>query len=195
MLQKFCQVIWSGLLSFGLVSTATAQSQAEMAAYQMAEQKIAENAASGYPKLELWDVKDLQYLPPSLANSKHLREIVLGSQYCTPGRISCDREGPALNDISVLAQLPNLKVLGLGSVAVLDKDLIASLTGLRVLSLANTSVKDLSFLSEMTQLQELNLRFNPVSDLSPPAGLTGLSKLGLNNTQVSDISPLSEMKG
>ena len=101
--------------------------------------------------------------------------------------------GPAVSDVSPLANLTQLTVLGLNGTAVSDVSPLANLTQLTRLDLSYTVVSDVSPLANLTQLTYLSLWRTVVSDVSPLANLTQLTKLYLSDTAVSDVSPLAAL--
>ncbi|MFW6363581.1 MAG: CotH kinase family protein [Spirochaeta sp.] len=95
----------------------------------------------------------------SLGRNRMLRRLILDNN-------------PDLEDISALAELPQL----------------------REISLRSTAVHDIAPLKELTQLQELNLRDSDVLDISPLAQLYNLEYLNLHsNSGIGSIEPLREL--
>ena len=100
-----------------------------------------------------------------------------------------------LAELSPLARLKELQLLGLTNTQVQDLSPLAGLSRLQFLSLNNTQVRDLSPLAGLKELQTLSLTNTQVQNFSPLAGLTGLQSLYLDNTQVQDLSPLAGLTG
>jgi internalin A len=111
------------------------------------------------------------------------------------GATSFALTGSAINDLSPLAALFQLKQLNLGNTGICDLSLLSGLSQLELLSVEHTSIRDLTPLTGLKQLSFLNLSDTAISDLSPLAQLKKLSTLVLNNTAISDLSPLAELKG
>ena len=85
-----------------------------------------------------------------------------------------DLWGMAINNISPLSELTNLRVLYLHS---------------------NRALSDLSPLANLTKLEELTLSNNYIFDLSPLSGLVNLVDLDVSHNRfVSDVSPLFGLK-
>ena len=99
-----------------------------------------------------------------------------------------------VTDLSPLAGLKNLEVLGLDKTKVSDLSLVAGIENIKFLSLNQTQVSDLSPLAGLSNLEWLYLGETEVSDLSPLAGLKNLEEIWLNDTQVSDLSLLAGLE-
>jgi len=84
-----------------------------------------------------------------------------------------------ISDISLLANLTNLKALDLDRTNITDISPLAPLTNLIWLILRDTNVSDVSPLANLTNLKEINLNYIKVSDISSLANLTNLEDLGL----------------
>ncbi|MEM9062809.1 MAG: leucine-rich repeat domain-containing protein [Pseudomonadota bacterium] len=160
------------------------------AAYEYAQQRIAEKKAEGDTHLNLNPngtdnkTRALTTLPREIAEFSELRKLFLSNTQ--------------VSDLSPLAGLSGLQELFLNNTQVSDLSRLAGLSGLQVLSLSNTQVRDLSQLAALSGLQSLHLTNTHVDDSSPLAGLTGLKSLNLDSTQISDLSPLaglSELQG
>ena len=82
--------------------------------------------------------------------------------------------GSKATDISPLANLTNLEVLGLEWFQELS---------------------DISPLEGLAELRELTVNYTDVSDISPLAGLTALETLIINYSDVRDLSPLANNEG
>ena len=97
-----------------------------------------------------------------------------------------------ISDISVLAELPQLERVDIcHSAGLPDISLLADLTNLKELYFVCNEVSDISPLAGLTKLTRLSLRCNKVSDISPLAGLVNLKWLDIPENDISDISPLA----
>ena len=72
---------------------------------------------------------------------------------------------------------------------------LANLTDLALLGLAWNQISDISPLANLTDLEQLRLYDNQISDVSIIANLTNLEYLELGLNQISDISPLVDNQG
>lgn len=99
--------------------------------------------------------------------------------------------GSPASDLSPLAELTALQTLSLRGMNVSDLSPLVRLTALRNLNLWGTNVSDLSWMARLTALQTLYLGGTSVSDLSSVAELNSLQTLSLSQTKVSDLSPLA----
>ena len=99
-----------------------------------------------------------------------------------------------ISDLSLLAQMPNLKTLYLCQQQIED---LSPLTGLPLeeLYLADNLIADLSPLETLSELQVLFLGNNPARDLSPLAPLSHLRELNLDslNGDVDSFAPLTRL--
>lgn len=93
-----------------------------------------------------------------------------------------------------IAQLSELKFLGLSGTAVSGLLPLSGLTKLERLYLSGTRVADLSPLAGLNGLKWLDLAGTPVKDLSPLAGLAEVTWLYLADTVVDDVAPLAGLK-
>ena len=98
-----------------------------------------------------------------------------------------------LSDISVLAELTQLKALTLWYNNITDVSPLSKLTQLTSLRLNGNSITDVSPLAGLAQLTLLSLSDNTVSGLTPLAGLTQLKSLNLGANSISDVSPLARL--
>jgi internalin A len=98
----------------------------------------------------------------------------------------------AVEDLSPLAQLPNLTSLKLDNVSTTDLSPLSNLTKLTDLSLANSAVTDLRPLAPL-RLKRLDIYKTNVADLSPLADMTSLRDLEASSTKVVDASPLANL--
>ena len=102
-----------------------------------------------------------------------------------------------VDDLSLLAHMPNLEELYLCQQAIADLSPLAGLE-LEVLALSDNQITDLSPLAGMDSLEELWLGGNPVADASPLAGLGRLRLLNLSaghgaETGLDSLSFLAEL--
>jgi len=130
--------------------------------------------------------------------------------------ITLDLSNNKIEDISPLADLPNLVALylhrnrisdispveGLTNLGCLDLwgnnisviSPVGKLTKLVILNLEDNQVEDISALADLTNLNTLILASNKIKDVSPLSGLTRLSRLDLRNNLISNASPLEALK-
>lgn len=103
-------------------------------------------------------------------------------------------EGGDISDLSLLADMPNLRELYLCAQQVSDLSCLAGLP-LESLYLCDNQIRDLSPLGECTTLQTLYLGCNPLEDLGPLASLTGLRRLNLDQWEapytVDSLRPIA----
>ena len=106
--------------------------------------------------------------------------------------VSYNRE---IDSISVVAGMPNLRVLDFTETNVSSLSPILALTELEVLWLRNTKVTNISALSGHTSITELELSGNDIEDYSPLLSLTGLGTLILSDAGLedSDLEILKQM--
>ena len=97
----------------------------------------------------------------------------------------------AVNDMSSLASLTNLRELVFYGGDVVDISSLANMTELRKLTVKHNAVVDVSPLANLTKLEFLSLHNNRIADLSPLAALTNLSQLSISVNEIEDISPLA----
>lgn len=97
--------------------------------------------------------------------------------------VSYNRE---IDSISVVAGMPNLRVLDFTETNVSSLSPILALTELEVLWLRNTKVTNISALSGHTSITELELSGNDIEDYSPLLSLTGLGSLILSDAGLED---------
>ena len=125
-----------------------------------------------------------------LEQATNLTWLSLGTEYVEAEERSINSN--SVSDISPLAGLTNLTILGLGHNAISDISPVAGLTNLTELFLGNNAISDISPLAGLINLTtRLYLSDNAISDISPLAGLTNLTTLYLDNNAISDISPLA----
>jgi GTPase SAR1 family protein len=166
-------------------------------------QRIATVRESGAEVLDLGDLS-LERLPDELGSLTEVRVLALGS-YCPivqngaltwewdPTRV----ETVCLADISVLAELNQLKNLHLGACPNLtDISPLAELNQLQSLDLgACSNLTDIMPLAELNQLQSLDLSFcEELTDITPLAKLNQLQNLNLDDCpNLTDITPLAKL--
>lgn len=99
-----------------------------------------------------------------------------------------------ISDLSLLAQMPNLKTLYLCQQQIEDLSPLEGLP-LEELYLADNLIADLSPLETLSELQVLFLGNNPARDLSPLAPLSHLRELNLDslNGDVDSFAPLTRL--
>ena len=88
-----------------------------------------------------------------------------------------------VDDISWLAEMPQLKILIIAINEIRDLSPLAGLTELEYLEMFNNYVKDISALSGMTKLLDLNITYNNIADYSPVYGLKQLERLWVYNSR------------
>ena len=98
-----------------------------------------------------------------------------------------------VRDISLLANLTELKTLDLNWNVVTDLSPLSNLLNLEKLVLRGNQIRDLTPLSGLNKLQELEVGYNNISSVASISGLVNLDKLGLEHNQISDLSPLANL--
>ena len=107
---------------------------------------------------------------------------------------SWDSDAPnRLSDVSPLANLTSLTVLGLSTNQISNVSPLANLTNLTSLNLSSNRLSDVLPLTNLTNLTSLNLSSNRLSDVSPLANLTNLRRLELIENRLSSVSPLANL--
>lgn len=96
-------------------------------------------------------------------------------------------------DISLLAQMPNLKSVYLCNQNITDITPLKNLD-LVVLALSGNYIEDFSVVSDMTSLRSLYVGNNPLHDLSFLEGNTSLELLNMGSTSVTSLKPLESTK-
>ena len=124
-------------------------------------------------------------------------------------------QATTVTNLSILEKLPNLLLLGLDTVGIVDLSFLSNLTNLTQFYLGNNSAADLStlqnlsnlsalglygdgidsvdFLSTLTNLTYLNLTSNQIDKIDALAGLVNLEELYLGNNSVTDLSTLENL--
>jgi hypothetical protein len=98
-----------------------------------------------------------------------------------------------VNNLAVLAQLPNLRELNLIISNVSDLSWITSMPRLETLFLNGNSITDIGPLSRLANIKNLVLSNNSISDLTPLSGLVTLERLDIGNNAVRYVTPLSSL--
>jgi maltose-binding protein MalE len=99
-----------------------------------------------------------------------------------------------INDISILKDLPKLKVLGMPSSNISDISVLSELAELEELSMPDNAISDISSLSGLTNLEYINLSYNTISDISALKNLSDLEVLLLEHNDIKDINSLRDLK-
>jgi hypothetical protein len=133
--------------------------------------------------------------------SHYQDEIVLGVDDGLPASLAHLRYFPYISrlslretdveDLSLLCEAPNLRILDIDKTNVADLSPLRSLRDLHTLFASETRIEDLEPLRTMRELVALRLTSNPVSDLTPLAGLPDLEYLNVGITHITAM-PLLE---
>lgn len=110
------------------------------------------------------------------SSARHKNEDFSVLKYCK-NLMALDIGHNAVNDLSFLYDLPNLKILILVDNQFQDITPVASLTGLEYLELFYNDIRDVSALTGLVNLKDLNLGFNRITDISPLESMTWLERL------------------
>lgn len=103
--------------------------------------------------------------------------------------------GLVIDDLSIVANMPNLKSLTVfGGEKLSDVTPLAKLTNLQALTLRSNLITDISPLSGLTNLIYLDLQANQITDVSALTGMTQLHRLFLSNNPITDYSPLRQIR-
>ncbi|MEA4869075.1 MAG: leucine-rich repeat domain-containing protein [Christensenella sp.] len=103
--------------------------------------------------------------------------------------------GLVIDDLSVVANMPNLESLTLfGGNRLTDLSPVAGLSKLTALTLRGNQISDISPLEGLTNLAYLDLQDNRIADVSPIAGLTNLTRLFIDGNPISNVSALAEVR-
>ena len=103
--------------------------------------------------------------------------------------------GLVIDDLSIVANMPNLKSLTVfGGKRLSDLSPLGGLTNLQALTLNNNAISDVTPLAGLTNLIYLDVQANQITDVSPLAGLTKLERLYVANNMIVDYSPLAEIR-
>lgn len=110
------------------------------------------------------------------SSARHKNEDFSVLKYCK-NLVALDIGHNAVNDLSFLNDLPNLKILILVDNQFQDITPVASLTELEYLELFYNDIRDVSALPALVNLKDLNLGFNRIADISPIESMTWLERL------------------
>ncbi len=105
-----------------------------------------------------------------------------------------DLYGTGITDLTPIAGLTELRVLGLVDTGVVDLNPVAGLAKLQQLKLNGTGVVDLAPIAGLKQLSRLFLDGTSVADLTPVVGLTELEWLFLMSTDIQDVTPVAKLR-
>lgn len=97
------------------------------------------------------------------------------------------------DDLTYIAQLPNLQSLTLSGCYLSSIANLADATNLVYLDLSRNSIRDISCLSAFTQLEYLNLSQNAVISLEPIAQLTLLQTLDVSYNSLVNTAPVGNL--
>jgi len=101
--------------------------------------------------------------------------------------------GAPLSNLSFIANLPHLELLMLRDCEIVDLGPLAQLTELKTLALDNNRIVDLTPLESVRSLSTLTCAKNQVRDLSPISKLSNLVALELSDNPISDVSPVTAL--
>lgn len=101
--------------------------------------------------------------------------------------------GPRFRDMSPLVNLPNIEIINLCGNEISEIPSLKNAPKLKELYVFGNNVSDVSILQDLTNLERLNLRHNNITDISPLAGLTNLKWLDLSENPIRDWTPLYEL--
>lgn len=93
-------------------------------------------------------------------------------------------------DFDVLKYCTDLMSLDLGHQAVDDLSFLQDMVNLRILILVDNKISDISMLANLTQLEYVELFLNDIVDISPLSGLENLIDLNLYGCFIEDATPL-----
>ncbi len=124
-----------------------------------------------------------------LEHATNLRWLNLGSERVNDAWVNSND----ISDLSPLANLTNLRLLGLGRNSISDISALSRLTNLTWMTLYKNNIRDISALSNLTNLEILYLWGNSISSISALSRLTNLIELYIGSVDISDISSLSNL--
>ncbi|MYB92699.1 hypothetical protein F4054_05325 [Candidatus Poribacteria bacterium] len=101
--------------------------------------------------------------------------------------------GPRFKDMSPLVNLPNIVTMSLCGNDISEIPSLKNAPKLKKLYVFGNNVSDVSILEDLTNLERLNLRNNNITDIAPLAGLTNLKWLDLTGNPIRDWTPLYEL--
>lgn len=98
------------------------------------------------------------------------------------------------NDLAIIADLENLRVVYIEAQDILNFDLIHKLKNLERLGTNSKEITDFEFLKHFENLEVLDLDDTNIADLEPIADLKKLKVLQIDNTRVKTLKPLTLYK-
>lgn len=98
------------------------------------------------------------------------------------------------SDFAILKYCRNLKALDIGHNAVDDLSFLYDLPELRILIIACNSVRDITPVASLKHLEYAELFKNKITDLTPLSGLTSLLDLNICFNNVKDWTPIYSLK-
>ena len=100
----------------------------------------------------------------------------------------------AVNDISPITTLSNIRVLNLPNNPISELVTIDQLTKLEELNIENTSVEDLELVETLARIRILNIAGTKIKSLKPIRDLQNLEKLFINNTDIKSLKSIAKME-
>ena len=101
--------------------------------------------------------------------------------------------GPRFRNMSPLVNLPNIEIINLCGNEISEIPSLKNAPKLKELYVFGNNVSDVSILQDLTNLERLNLRDNNITNIAPLAGLTNLKWLDLTGNPIRDWTPLYEL--
>jgi hypothetical protein len=167
--------------------------------YDISEVDEAQQYSHTFHSIERWyeqSIMEFECNPQHLAINCDY--IELGGRMYSPfifglrlSRFGADNHSN--EDLRLLGYFPFLEALSLSHLGIDDITPIAELTNLKILGLEGNTISDLTPLAGLTNLITLNLENNGISDLTPLAGLTNLITLNLASNGIINVSPLARL--
>lgn len=96
--------------------------------------------------------------------------------------------------VGVFKYCKDMLALDLGHNAIDDLSFLRDMPQLKILILACNRITDMSDIAYLKDLEYLEIFKNPITDISALSGLTKLIDLNLSNLEITDVSPLFELK-
>ena len=124
-----------------------------------------------------------------------VEEITLGGQTFTSDVTRLELVGAGVTDISALAACTQLEYLDVSYNEIDSISVVAGMPNLRVLDFTETNVSSLSPILALTELEVLWLRNTKVTNISALSGHTSITELELSGNDVEDYSPLLSLTG
>ena len=124
-----------------------------------------------------------------------VEEITLGGQTFTSDVTRLELVGAGVTDISALAACTQLEYLDVSYNEIDSISVVAGMPNLRVLDFTDTNVSSLSPILALTKLEVLWLRNTKVTNISALSGHTSITELELSGNDVEDYSPLLSLTG